>query len=282
MRGNVDAVTTAGPAADRTATEIAQFRAYRADPTLERRNAIVTQYLQVAEAIARRFARRGEPLDDLEQVAYFGLIKAVERFDPDHGGAFVGFAVPTMVGEIKRHFRDRTWTVHVSRPTKDLVPRLRDVTERLTSELGRSPTPQELASVLDVGVDTVLEVMEAGGAYRALSIDGGANATDQASIGSLGAADLGFSSVLDRVTIERLLTKLPERERRIVELRFFGELTQSEIAARAGLSQMHVSRLLRKALARLVEVDATPEADEPAEPGATRREVGGEATREAT
>jgi RNA polymerase sigma-B factor len=165
-----------------------------------------------------------------------------------------------MVGEIKRHFRDRTWTVHVSRPTKDLVPRLRDVTERLTSELGRSPTPQELAVVLDVGVDTVLEVMEAGGAYRALSIDGGASATDQASIGSLGAADVGYASVLDRVTIERLLTRLPEREKRIVELRFFGELTQSEIAERAGLSQMHVSRLLRKALARLVEIDASPDA----------------------
>jgi RNA polymerase sigma-B factor len=145
--------------------------------------------------------------------------------------------------------------VHVSRPTKDLVPRLRDVTERLTSELGRSPTPQELASVLDVGVDTVLEVMEAGGAYRALSIDGGTNSTDQASIGSLGATDVGYAAVLDRVTIERLLTRLPERERRIVELRFFGELTQSEIAERAGLSQMHVSRLLRKALSRLVDAD---------------------------
>ncbi len=252
-------MTTDKSATEKAAREIARFRAYREEPTTERRNDIVTEYLQLAEAIARRFARRGEPLDDLEQVAYFGLIKAVERFDPEHGGAFVGFAVPTMVGEIKRHFRDRTWTVHVSRPTKDLVPRLRDVTERLTAELGRSPTPHELASVLDVGVDTVLEVMEAGGAYRALSIDGGANATDQASIGSLGAPESGYSSILDRVTIERLLTRLPERERRIVELRFFGELTQSEIAERTGLSQMHVSRLLRKALARLEEVDAAPD-----------------------
>jgi RNA polymerase sigma-B factor len=237
--------------------ELAPFIAYRADPTIARRNDIVARYLDLAESIARRFARRGEPLDDLVQVASFGLIKSVERFDPEVGSSFVAFAIPTMVGEIKRHFRDRTWTMHVSRPTKDLLPRLRDTTEQLTVELGRSPTPSELAVALDVGVDTVLEALEARGAYRAMSLNNPPEYADRAVDVSLATIDQGIGSVVDRLTVERLLERLPPRERRIVELRFFGELTQSEIAAQVGISQMHVSRLLRKALERL-DIDGSP------------------------
>jgi RNA polymerase sigma-B factor len=238
-----------------TREDLARFVAYRADPTVEKRNEIVARHLELAESIARRFARRGEPLDDLVQVASFGLIKSVERFDPDVGSSFVAFAIPTMVGEIKRHFRDRTWTIHVSRPTKDLIPRLRDTTEQLTVELGRSPTAIELAHALDVGVDTVLEALEARGAYRAMSLNSPPEYSDRAVDVSLATVDQGLVSVVDRLTVERLLSKLPAREKRIVELRFFGELTQSEIAARVGISQMHVSRLLRKALERLDDLD---------------------------
>lgn len=229
------------------------FRRYRRAPTVELRNTLVEQHLGLAEAIARRFARRGEPLDDLVQVAYFGLIRAVERYDPDVGTAFAGYAVPTMVGEIKRHFRDRTWTLHVGRPTKDLLPRLRDTTDLLTAELGRAPSATELAQALDVSVDSILHALEARGAYRAGSLSSPNDATDRAPIG-IGAVDPGIDAVVDRLAIERLLHTLPERERYLIELRFFGELTQGEIAARTGISQMHVSRLLRKALARL---DAT-------------------------
>jgi RNA polymerase sigma-B factor len=145
--------------------------------------------------------------------------------------------------------------MHVSRPTKDLIPRLRDTTETLTVELGRSPTPAELAQSLDVGVDTVLEALEARGAYRAMSLNSPPEYADRAVDVSLATIDHGIVSVVDRLTVERLLSRLPARERRIVELRFFSEMTQSEIAAQIGISQMHVSRLLRKALERLDDLD---------------------------
>lgn len=230
------------------------FRAYRRDPTVEARNRLVERHLHLAEAIARRFARRGEPLDDLVQVAYFGLIRSVERFDPEVGTSFAGFAVPTMVGEIKRHFRDRTWTLHVGRPTKDLLPRLREVSDKLTTELGRSPSVQELAGALEVSADAVLNALEARGAYRASSLSAHPDGSDRSAVARLGTVDPGLNAVVDRLAVERLLQTLPERERKVVELRFFGEMTQSEIAARTGISQMHVSRLLRKALAKLDEV----------------------------
>ena len=240
-------------ASSQTKDDSRAFHTYRDEPTLDRRNEIVARYLALADSVARRFARRGEPLDDLAQVAYFGLIKSVERFDPSVGSSFVSFAIPTMVGEIKRHFRDRTWSLHVGRPTKDLLPRLRDATDKLTSEQGRSPSAAEVAHALGTSVDAVLLALEAQVTYRASSLDALAGRSVFVGVGAL---DPELTAVVDRLSVQRLLERLPERERRIVELRYFGEMTQSEIAEQTGISQMHVSRLLRRSLAQLHELAA--------------------------
>lgn len=230
-----------------------RFRAYRESGDLALRNELVEAHTALATSVAKRFARRGEPLDDLVQVAHFGLVKAVERFDPDHGASFVSFAVPTMLGEIKRHFRDRTWSAKVPRSAKELLLRLSSATEDLTAELQRSPTVQEVAERLGVTEDEVLEAMEARSVYRPTSLSslpserGGQGRAET----QLGAADQELSGVEDRLTVTTLLASLPERERRIVELRFYEDLTQSEIASIVGISQMHVSRLLRQALGQL-------------------------------
>lgn len=233
--------------------ELARFRAYRENPDNEHRNEIVVSYASLANALAQRFARRGEATEDLVQIAHYALIRAVERFDPDRGTPFVSFAVPTILGEIKRHFRDRTWGTHVVRSAKDLIPRINEATDELYGELHRAPTPAEVAQRLGRSVDHVLEAIDARRAYRPASLnatfdDGTPTVADQ-----MGVVDRNFSLALDKMTVESLLDTLPERERTIVELRFFGDLSQSEIAARVGVSQMHVSRLLRKALAMLSE-----------------------------
>ena len=233
--------------------ELARFRAFRDNPTNENRNEIVVSYASLANALAQRFARRGEATEDLVQIAHYELIRAVERFDPDRGTPFVSFAVPTILGEIKRHFRDRTWGTHVVRSAKDLIPRINEATDELYGELHRAPTPTEVATRLGRSVDHVLEAIDARRAYRPASLnatfdDGTPTVADQ-----MGVQDRNFSIALDKMTVETLLDTLPERERTIVELRFFGDLSQSEIAARVGVSQMHVSRLLRKALTMLSE-----------------------------
>lgn len=238
-------------AVDQPRDDLREFFAYRVDPTAQRRNEIVTRHLPLARAIALRFARRGEPLDDLVQVASFGLIKSVERFDPTVGTSFAGFAIPTMVGEIKRHFRDRTWPLHVGRPTKDLLPQLRDATDQLAVQLSRSPSATEVAQLLEVSVDTVLHALEARSAYRTTSLNATADGSDRSTRPDLGSIDPELIAVIDRHTVTGLLERLPDRERRVVELRYFAELSQSEIATQVGISQMHVSRLLRKAIARL-------------------------------
>ena len=186
--------------------ELEAFRAYRDDPTLERRNALVAEHLGLARSLARRFSGRGEPLDDLEQVAFEGLVKAVERFDVDRGTSFAAFAVPTIVGEIKRHFRDHTWATKVPRAAKELPDRITAATEALSNQLHRAPTVSELADALGVGDDVVLEALDARAAYRPSSLstptdrDGGRTLGD-----SLANDDRGFARVEARLTVEDLL-----------------------------------------------------------------------------
>ena len=190
---------------------------------------------------------RGEPLDDLEQVAFEGLVKAVERFDPDRGPGFAAFAVPTIVGEIKRHFRDHTWATKVPRAAKELATRLTAATEALSVQLHRAPTVPELADALGVSEDVVIEALDARTAYRPASLSTPADRDGGRTLGdTLATDDRGFARVEAHITVEGLLASLPERERRILELRYFDELSQDQIAARVGISQMHVSRLLRR------------------------------------
>jgi RNA polymerase sigma-B factor len=239
------------PRADGDSRELVErFGEYRRTGDEALRNDLVAEHLSVAQAIARRFAGRGEPLDDLEQVATVGLVKAVERFDPVHGVPFVGYAVPTITGELRRHFRDRTWVVKVSRRAKDLHVQLPAVVDRLSGELGRPPTPAEIAQELGRTVDEVLDALDAEAAYRTVSTDTteGAAAAGRALRRST-PVDLAMAD--DRMLVEDLLRTLPEREEQIVRLRFFEDLSQPEIAARIGISQVHVSRLLRQSLVAL-------------------------------
>ena len=239
-----------------------RFRELRRTKSTAMRNELVEQHRGVAAAIARRFANRGEPLDDLEQVASIGLVKAVERFDPDRGVPFVGFAVPTITGELRRHFRDRTWTLKVSRRAKDLYAQMPATVERLTAELGRSPTPNELAEALDRSVDEVLDALDAGAAYRPLSTDVEVPPTGRPLVNR--TEDVADAAE-ERLLVREVLDQLPAREREIVQLRFFEELTQSEIADRIGVSQVHVSRLLRRALDAMqghLSAELEPSADD--------------------
>jgi RNA polymerase sigma-B factor len=234
----------------------AAFAEYRATQDRCLRDQLVEEYLPLAEHIARRFDRRGEPYDDLLQVASIALVKAVERFDPDRGNAFATFAVPTIMGEVKRHFRDKAWSVRVPRRLQEIHLRLADAVDQLTHELGRSPAVREVAERLELTPDDVVEGIEAGHSYRHSSLDAPVvNAGEQTiSIGErCGAADERLADVDDRAVVKQLLLELPRRERRVLTLRFFGGLTQSEIAEREGISQMHVSRLLARTLPKLRE-----------------------------
>jgi len=229
-----------------------RFRAFRAtdDPAI--REELIARFQGMAHACARRFHGRGEPLDDLEQVATIGLVKAVGRFDPDAGFAFPSFAVPTIMGELRRHFRDAGWSMRVNRRTKDLHLRLSGAVEELSQKLGRSPRADEVAEHLDVTPEDVLEAMDAGGAYRPLSLDAPSpGSTDSGPADRLGSLDLGALTAERRVMLTELLDSLDERERKIIFLRFFEELSQSEIAEAVGTSQVHVSRLIRASLERM-------------------------------
>lgn len=230
------------------------FRDYLTSGDQEARNRLVERHVGLAEALARRFDHRGVPLDDLVQVAQIGLIKAVERFDPSHGAAFSTFATPTIIGEIKRHFRDKTWAIRVPRSIKDLHLRIAPTVAELHHELGRSPTVVEIAERVGTTEDYVLEAMEAGAAYRPDSVDAPTASGDGAPLADLLRADATPERTETRVTIRSIMARLPERERTVVYLRYFEDLTQAEIAARIGVSQVHVSRLLRKALSTLGEL----------------------------
>jgi len=234
--------------------ELDAFRRLRASGDRELRNALAESYRGLAIALARRFERRGEPLDDLIQVALLGILKAVERFDPERGLPFATFATPTVLGELKRHFRDTTWSVKVPRDTKELHLRIGAALDELHADLGRAPTMRELAARLQVGEEQLIEALDAGAAYRPASLDAPVAAAQGGRTelsATVGDADPEMGRAEARMAVARLLQTLPERERTIVELRFFHDLTQSQIAERVGISQMHVSRLLRQSLAAL-------------------------------
>ncbi|HEX2119363.1 MAG TPA: RNA polymerase sigma factor SigF [Acidimicrobiales bacterium] len=216
------------------------------------RDDLVTAHMGVAEYLARRFTNRGEPLDDLVQVAALGLLKAVDRFDPDRGLEFSTYATPTIVGELKRHFRDKGWAVRVPRRVQELHLRLGSVVSVLSQELGRSPTIGEIAQAAAVSEEEVLEAIEAGHAYRFTSLDAPTGGEDESALSNqLGMEDQGLIDSEHRVTLSPLIAQFPPRERMILHLRFFEGMTQSEIAGRLGISQMHVSRLLARALSQL-------------------------------
>lgn len=220
----------------------------------ELRNRLVRMHLPLVEHLARRFRNRGEPLDDLTQVATIGLIKSVDRFDPDRGVEFSTYATPTVVGEIKRHFRDKGWAVRVPRRLQELRLALTTATAELSQQHGRSPTVHELAEKLAISEEEVLEGLESANAYSTLSLDVPDTDDESPAVAdTLGAEDEALEGVEYRESLKPLLEDLPPREKRILLLRFFGNMTQSQIAQEVGISQMHVSRLLARTLAQLRE-----------------------------
>ena len=229
------------------------FAAYARTGDVVLRDQLVAAHMGLAAYLARRFANRGQPLDDLVQVASVGLLKAVDRFDPGLGVEFSTYATTTIVGELKRHLRDRGWAVRAPRRMQDLYLSLSQVIDTLTQELGRSPNIAELAAEVEASEEDVLEALEAGQAYRFASLD--APAPGDSATGDLGdrlgREDSELARAEERATLDPLLEQLPHRQRQIVQLRFFDGLTQSEIARRLGISQMQVSRLLTKSVAQL-------------------------------
>jgi RNA polymerase sigma-B factor len=222
-----------------------------ADPAL--RDRLIEEHLWLARHCARRFSGRGEPPDDLEQVASMALVKAVDRFDPEFKVRFATFAVPTIVGELRRHFRDKTWSMRVSRRLKDLHLELKSVSEQLAHDLRRAPSIDELAEALDTTPEEVLEALEAGAAYRTTSLSAGPVGSDTDEEIVPGEDDQTLETAPVRVALQQAMNTLPERERRVVYLRFYLGLTQSEISEEIGVSQVHVSRILRATLAQLSE-----------------------------
>ena len=226
------------------------------DPTRARlRDELVELHLPLVEYLARRFRNRGELLDDLVQVATIGLIKSVDRFDLERGVEFSTYATPTIVGEIKRHFRDKGWAIRVPRRLQELKLSLTKATSELSQKNGRAPTVSELAQHLELSEEEVLEGLESANAYSAVSLDApdGGDDDSPAVADSLGMVDDALEGVEYRESLKPLLEKLPAREKKILMLRFFGGMTQSQIAGELGISQMHVSRLLARTLATLRE-----------------------------
>lgn len=234
----------------RDSSERDEFAEFAATGSRALRNRIVETHLGLAHLLASRYRRAGADEEDLQQVAFLGLVKAVDRFDPDRGVAFGTFAGRTIDGELKRHFRDRTWVLRVPRSIKDLHVSVRRASEEMEQQLGRSPTVRELADRLDVSTDDVVGALGAASARRTgrlAQTDDDAPPDHVAALGRPG----GTAAVDDRDQVERLLAVLPEREQEIVRLRFYEQLSQEQIAERVGLSQMHVSRLLRQSFARM-------------------------------
>jgi len=214
------------------------------------RDEVVNAHLPLVRALASRYAGRGEALEDLVQVGSIGLVLALQRFDPDRGVPFKGFAIPTIVGEIRRHFRDRAWALHVPRRLKELSLMLTRTVEQLTGELGRPPTIAELARAAGVAEDEVIDGLDIANAYstKSLSETQFDDGDDDSYMAALADTEQGYAEIEEAEVVETGLAALDRRSRRIVELRFFDGKTQSEIAAELGISQMHVSRLLRRSL----------------------------------
>jgi RNA polymerase sigma-B factor len=218
------------------------------------REELITRYLPLVKSLARRFASRGQPVEDLIQVGSIGLIKAVDRFDLDRGVELSTYATPTILGEIKRYFRDKGWAVKVPRALQDLNVRLNRVTETLTVELNRSPTISELAAATGASEEEVVEALESGRAYSSVSIFAGSGGDDDESMGlldSLGVEEEAYEVFEQRRYLAPAMEQLEPRERLILHLRFFEGMTQTQVAARIGISQMHVSRLIRKSIDNL-------------------------------
>ncbi len=230
----------------------AKFTEFAVSRDRDLRDELVAAHIGLAEYLARRFANRGEPLDDLVQVASMGLVKAVDRFDPERGVEFSTYATHTIVGELKRHFRDKGWAVRAPRRMQELYLRLTKVIGTLGQTLGHSPTIAELAAEVQVSEEEVLEALEAGQAYRFASLDAPSGDGENHSFATqLGEDDPGLADAERRAVLSPLLKRLEPREQLIVHLRFFQGMTQSEIAAHLGISQMHVSRLLAKSVSQL-------------------------------
>ncbi len=228
-----------------------QFREYRCTRDRALRNRLVDEHRPLAVWLARKFTNRGEPFDDLIQVAQVALIHAVERFDPDRNIRFATFAAATISGELKRHFRDRTWAVRVPRRAQELHLRIGPAIAELSQALGRTPTVVDLASELGVDEDAVLRAMDVGHAYRSDSLDLEWIDNDTLNPEQVGDADPGFDAVEGRDLVEQLLGTISARDRRILVLRFFDEMTQAEIGREVGVTQMHVSRVITRALGTL-------------------------------
>jgi RNA polymerase sigma-B factor len=239
------------------------FERYHLHNDVQARDELIRRCLPLARRLASRYQRASEPLDDLLQVASIGLIKAVDRFDPSRGTAFSSFAVPSILGELKRHFRDHGWAARVPRPVQERVLKVNAAIERLSRETGRSPTPAELAKATGETIEDVLGALEAASAYDSISLDtplshdgdGAATYAD-----TVGEVDARLELVEYRSVVDATIRALPERERQVLWMRFEQDMTQSEIAAVIGVSQMHVSRLIRRALSRLRTVADAAEA----------------------
>jgi RNA polymerase sigma-B factor len=230
------------------------FERYREYGDVAARDELVGRYLPLAFHFARRYRSGGNHVEDLEQVASIGLLKAIDRFDPERGVAFSSFAVPTILGEVKRYFRDKGWALRVPRALQERALQVERATDELESELGRVPTANQIATRIDASVEQVLEARVASWAHHGVSLDrpeaddGGGDRT----LGDgLGATDPALSRAEDAMTFDRLLADLDDRQRTVLLLRFREDLTQAEIAARIGLSQMHVSRIIRQAVDQL-------------------------------
>ena len=237
--------------ADR-ARQRALFEEYRLGGDRAIGDQLVRNNLGLANHLARRFSGRGVSDDDLLQVASVGLVKAIERYEPDRGTEFSTFATPTILGELKRHFRDKSWAIRVPRRVQELHLRLNALVGSLTQELGRSPTIAELASATRTSEEEVLEAIEAANAYRTRSTDQ-VQPGEDGQVHSVGADDANLVRSEERILVTQLLEVLEPREQLVVRLRFYEEMTQAEIAQRLGISQMHVSRLLSRSLDRLRE-----------------------------